>query len=259
MTRLVPFALAALTLAVAARAEEIVPLDKQKGVRGRIVVAPELLSTPVKLAAAREKALRGAAIARRPLGHAITPITEPPPALVVMLEGDGIPRDAAEPPSLRVTGRRFLPGGLVLPRIGPLRIKNEQKEPITVVDEAGGVVAKIPAGGAVDAQLRPGEHMLSVAEMPYATASLKVLERGRILPLVDGEIPLVEIPGGEYQLSFYFGSEPLRVQPLQIPEQGLVFIDATVSALKVVEVSVKDASMRVAVPPSSTLKEDGAP
>jgi hypothetical protein len=254
MTRLV-LALAVLS-AFSARAGDEVPLDKQKGVRGRVIVAAELLTSPVKLSAARDKALRSPAIVKRPLGRPLAPMLEPAPALVVMLEGEGIRQENADLPKLRIEGRRFLPGSLVMPRVGSVRIENKQREDVVIVDENNAVVAKVPANGTVDAPLKLGEHTLSIQEMPYATASVRVLERGRALQLRDQEIPLTDIPGGEYQLSFYFGAEPLRVQPLQVPDQGLVFIDATVSALKVVEVSIKDSSMRVAVPPG---KEDGSP
>ncbi|HEY4222492.1 MAG TPA: hypothetical protein VGO62_14150 [Myxococcota bacterium] len=250
MTRLcAPLCVAIALASASAVAADEVPLDKQKGVRGRVVIAPELLTTPVKLTGPREKALRGTALIRRPLGRPIAPLVEPPPALVVMLEGDGIRDENPEQQKVKIEGQRFLPSSLVMARVANLHVENHQKEDLTLIDDKGGVLGKIPAGGAIDAPLRAGEHELSLAEMPYATASVRVLERGRVLPLKDGEIPLVEISGGEYQLTFFFGAEPLRIQPLPIPEQGLVFIDATVSALKVVEVSLKDASMRIAVPP----------
>lgn len=238
-----------LALAPTAWAQEV-PLEKQKGVRGRVVAAEELFSTPTRLSQARESALRGDAIVRRPLGRPLTPIVEPPPALVVMLEGDGIRQESAETPRLVVEGMRIVPGSLVAPRPVAVQIENRQATPITIVDQKGATIAKVAPGGTADAALGSGEHLLSIQEMPFATAEVRVLERGRILPVTAGEIPLVDIPGGEYTLTFFFGAEPLRIQQLVIPDQGLVFIDATVSALKVVEVSIKDASMRVALPPS---------
>jgi hypothetical protein len=240
-----------------ARAQEV-PLDKQKGVRGRVVVAAELLNKPTPLTPERERPLRGNAAVRRPLGREIAPIVEPPPALTIMLEGEGIRTENVEPPKLVVEGMRIVPSGLVAPRAMAIQIENRQATAITVVDKGGAVVAKIEPGATADAPLRVGQHSLSIQEMPFATASVRVLERGRILTLKDGEIPLSDIPGGEYTLTFFFGAEPLRIQPLLVPEAGLVFIDATVSALKVVEVSIKDASMRVAVPPSGLVPKDDA-
>lgn len=236
-------------LAPAAWAQDV-PLDKQKGVRGRVIAAPELFTAPVPLSADRERALRGEALVRRPLGRPLAPIVEPPPALVVMLEGNGIRQESAETPRLVVEGMRIQPGGLVTPRPVAVQIENRQASEITVVDGGGRVVVKVAPGATADASLGAGEHLLSIQEMPFATAAVRVLERGRVLPVKGEEIPLVDIPGGEYTLTFFFGAEPLRIQQLVVPDQGLVFIDATVSALKVVEVSVKDASMRVAVPPS---------
>jgi hypothetical protein len=261
---LVTGSLATLTLATAtAHAQaEAVPLDKQKGVRGRVVVAPDLFTTPVPLSEAREKELRTPALVRRPLGREVKAIVEPAPSLVVMLEGEGIRQENPEIPKLRVEGMRFIPGGIVAPRAMAVQIENREAVAINIVDETGARVATIPPGATADANLRTGEHLLHVAEQPFATAAVRVLDRGRVLPVANGEIPLVDIPGGEYTLTFFFGAEPLRIQPLVVPEQGLVFIDATVSAHRVVEVSIKDASMRVAVPPSGVPKDgppDGTP
>lgn len=230
-----------------------VPIEKQKGVRGRVVVAPELLSTPVVIEGERERLLRSPAIVRRPMGRKPTPIVEPPPALVVMLEGDGLPKlDGGSLPKLVFQGMRFSPGSLVVPRPSRVQVENKHNKPITLL-ASGKSGAAIPPGEVGEIELPAGEHMLTVKELGFAAANVRVLEKGRPLPVKDGEIPLVDIPGGSYQLAFFLGAEPLRIQPITVPDRELVFIDATVSALKVVEVSIKDASMRVAVPP--TLRE----
>lgn len=237
-------------LSTAGRAQDV-PLDKQKGVRGRVVVAPDLLKKPAALSVDRERALRGTAMVRRPLGRPLTPLVEAPPALVITLEGDGMRQDTTVVPKLTFEGMRFSPGSMVIPRPMAVQLENKHGSAITVVGTAGAVIAKVEPGQTSDVNLRPGMQLLSVQEMPFATAEVRVLENGRELTLRDGEIPLSNIPGGEYTLTFFHGAEPLRIQPLTVPESGLVFIDATVSALKVVEVSIKDASMRVALPPSS--------
>jgi hypothetical protein len=230
-----------------------VPLDKQKGVRGRVVVAPELLSTPVPIEGERDRLLRSPAIVRRPMGRKPQPILEAPPALTVMLEGDGLPKaEGAALPKLVFQGMRFSPGSLVVPRPSRVQVENKHQKPITL--SVGGKAGPAIAPGEVgEIELPAGEHLLTVSELAFAAANVRVLDKGRALPVKDGEIPLVDIPGGSYQLAFFLGAEPLRIQPITVPERELVFIDATVSALKVVEVSIKDASMRVAIPP--TLRE----
>lgn len=244
--------LLAASLALPALAQEV-PLDKQKGVRGRVVVAPELLSTRVPIEGDRDRLLRRSAIVRRPMGRKPAPLLEDPPALVVMLEGGGLPKvEGAALPKLVFQGMRFSPGSLVVPRPSRVQVENKHGKPITLV--AGSKMsAPIPPGEVGEIELAAGEHLLTVKELDFAAANIRVLERGRPLPVKDGEIPLVDIPGGSYQLAFFLGAEPLRIQPITVPERELVYIDATVSALKVVEVSIKDASMRVAVPP--TLRE----
>ena len=59
-------------------------------------------------------------------------------------------------------------------------------------------------------------------------------------------------------LTIYIGAEPARQQEIRIPEDGLLFIDATVSQAGVVDVSVKDVSARLALPGQGG-PEDGAP
>jgi hypothetical protein len=254
LTMLAGIALAASVVlsVLPARAQDI-PLDKQRGVRGRVIVAPELLSgAPVwPVSAERDKALRAQAIVRRPLGRPIAPILDVAPPLVVMLEGPGIRQESVDIPVLRVEGMRFVPSSAVLPRAGAVKIVNKQHAAIDVVDGDGRVVAKaIAPGESADVTLAAGgSRVLGVADSP-ARAVVRVLERGRVLPIRNNEIPLTDIGGGEYTLTFFLGAEPLRIQPLTVADGGLTFIDATVSAKGVVDISVKDALARVAVPPS---------
>ncbi len=240
-----------------ARAQDV-PLENQMGVRGQVVIDPALLSTPVPLAGERERRLRGGAIVRRPLGRVLLPLVEQPPALVVMLEGNGLRNVDTALPRLVFQGMRFSPGGLVTPRPTRVQIENKQGRAITF---AAGLLKTLPIepGKVGELDLGPGEHLLTTKEMPFATAAVRVLDKGRPLLVKGGEIPLTEIPGGTYQLTFFFGAEPLRIEDISVPDRGLVFIDATVSALKVVEVSIKDASMRVAVPPSFRSPSDTPP
>lgn len=251
-------AVALLVRAGVARAEEV-PLDKQIGVRGQVVIAPELLSTPVPLTGERERRLRSGAIIRRPLGRKPRPLVEAAPPLVVMLEGDGlrVPENGALP-KLVLQGMRFSPGGMVIARPTRVQIENKEGIPITVTTGAQST-APIAPGEVGELELRAGVYLLTTRELPFASADVRVLDQGRVLPLKDHEIPLVAIPGGTYQLTFFFGAEPLRIQDITVPDRGLVFIDATVSALKVVEVSIKDASMRVAVPPTLRAPPDAPP
>jgi hypothetical protein len=240
-----------IALSASVRAQpQRVPLDQEQGVRGRVVIAPELLSTPVPLSPERERRLRGTAIVRRPMGRKLQLLAEPPSAFVVMLEGEGLRGgDNVAQPLLIVQGMRFSPGGLVIPRPTRLQIENKQSMAVTIL--AGARPTRPIAPGEIgEIELAAGQHLLTIKELPFASADVRVLERGRALPLNDDEIPLTDIPGGTYDLTFFFGAEPLRIQPIIVPDTSLVFIDATVSALKVVEVSVKDASMRVAVPPT---------
>jgi hypothetical protein len=244
---------AASALAPSASAQDVPP-EKQKGVRGRVVVAAELPTTAVPLSPEREAALRGAAIVRRPI-RVPKKLSEPPGALVVMLEGDGIRDDKLESPRLVLAGMRLTPGSLVVPRVITVEVENQQGVPVTFVDAGGAEIGKAAAGQVGQLTLKPGVTFVRVKEMPFATASVRVLERGRALPLKNGEIPLTDITGGTYMLTFFLGSEPLRAQELSVPDLGLVFIDATVSEKGVVDVSIKDASQRVALPPSGVPNE----
>jgi hypothetical protein len=242
----VSVALALAVLAGNARADE----EKQKGVRGKVVVAPELATTPWPLSPEREKALVTPAIVRRPM-RAPSPVTEMPGPLVVMLEGEGIREDAPKAPALTLSGMRFMPGSVVVARPIAVEVQNKQAIAVTFVDDQDQVLAKAAPGETAQLKLKPGLTLVRVRELPFATMAVRVLERGRVLPVAEGgDMPLQDIPGGEYVLTFFLGSEPLRVQPLVVADGGLMYIDATVSQKGVVDVSVKDASVRVSVPVS---------
>lgn len=242
----------ALTGSEASAQEE--PIEREQGVRGRVVVAPELPTTPWPLSEEREAALKTAALVRRSVRLA-SRISEPPGPLVVMLEGDGIKQDRLDVPKLVLEGMRFTPGGIVVPRVVPVPVENKMQTPVTLIDGNGSVLAQVGPGQTVEVALNAGTTIMRVKEMPFATTSVRVLERGRVLPVESGDIPLTDIPGGLYMLSFFLGSEPLRVQELTVPDESLVFIDATVSQKGVVDISIKDASQREAVRPSGVPKE----
>ena len=250
-TRNTAAAAAILLLAAAAGAQEAPP-DKQRGVRGRVIVAPELWRADTwPITGVREAALRSGAIVRRPVGRALKPLVEHAPPLTVMLEGGGLRQESPETPTLKVTGMRFVPGSIVVPRAVVARVQNGEAVPITIIGGDCGPV-KIAPGETGDVSLKPPTPSadgtvapveLSVAEWPFAKALARVLPSGRTLPVKDGEVPLQDIPGGEYTLTFFLGAEPIRQQPLTVPERGVVFIDATVSAKGAVDVSIKDSAV----------------
>ena len=224
--------------------------EKEKGIRGRVVVAPELLAAaewPVD--AARGEALKTPANVRRPQGRRLQPLMEPLPELLVLVEGEDVRPSNAGPKTIVIEGMRFVPGQMLLPRGGPVAIENKQGQPITVVDGAGKELATLTPGETKQVTMLEGVHELRMRELPYAKASLKVLSRGRSLPVtIEGDIPLVELIGGEYELSFWLGVSELHRRPFRVAQNGLVYIDATVSANTVVDVTIKDASYQVPIP-----------
>lgn len=257
-TCLVLAALAAALASPASRAQDQVSPDKQRGVRGRVVVAPELWrDEPWPITGVRESALRSAALVRRPAGHGVKPLLEATPPLTIILEGGGLRQENPETPTLKVSGMRFVPGSIVVPRAIVARVQNDEKVPLTIVGgdggpvkiapgETGDVPLKAPTAGA-DGAVAPV--VLSIQEWPAARALARVLPAGRVLPVKDGEIPLQDIPGGEYTLTFFLGAEPIRQQPLVVSERGVTFIDATVSAKGAADVSIKDSGAMVPIAP----------
>jgi hypothetical protein len=230
---------------------------KEVGVRGRLVVAAELASAKVwPVDEERAKLLRSPANIRRLRGRVPLPLKEPMPALAVVVEGEDVRAVPSPERRLVVEGMRFSPGQALLPRAGSIVIENQHDTFVTVVDTrvVGGktetnALATIAAGAKESVELGDGEHTLGLKELPYARANVRVLRQGRILPVnADGTIPYVDLASGDYSLAFFLGAAELRREPLTIAPNGLVFIDATVSANTVVDVTQKDANLQVAVP-----------
>jgi hypothetical protein len=223
---------------------------QETGLRGRVVVAPELLEAkewPVD--EQRAAALRTPANVRRPRGRPLQPIKEPRPELLVVIDGEDLRDDAPPVRRLVVADMQFMPGQLLVPRPGPLTIENKQETVVTIIDGQGAELKKIAAGATETINVAVGKVVLSMREIPYARATVNVMSHAQILPVEpDGTIPLVAVPGGEYALSFFLGAAELRTQRLIMPQDGLLFLDATVSPHTVVDVTVKDASLQVAVP-----------
>ena len=248
-------ALAALTVVLGAglfdpALAQSVPTDRQKSVRGRVVVSPELLAaTEWPVDAARAAALRTPANTRRPQGRKLHHITESTPAISIVIEGDDVRPDNLPPKTLVVEGMRFVPGQALLTRPGPIAIENRQGIPLSVVDASKRVLKTLAVGETAQVSLPEGVNVLVLKELPYAAATVRVLKRGRFLSIDDsGELSPVDLTGGDYYLSFYLGANQLRREKMTIPENGQRFIDATISENTVVDVSIKDAAIQIAIP-----------
>jgi hypothetical protein len=223
----------------------------KSGVRGRVVVAPELeLATTWPSSDEARRALEGTARIRRPSGHGPTaPLTEPMPALVLVLEGARHPPEQPGPVVV-IEGMRFVPGQVVLSRPASLTLENRQKKPVTVSLVGGETLASLAPGQKTAVSLRAGEHTLVLDELPFASIQVRVLQKALVLPLRPaGEIAPTVVEGGDYQLAFYHGARALLAQGLTIPVEHFVAIDAAISANGVVTVSIKDGDLQVAVPP----------
>jgi hypothetical protein len=242
---------AAVTLVALAvwRAPDAAAIEKvDPGVRGKIVVSPELPNTEWPLTPDEEKARRAPARVRRPAGRAEPkPLTERRPELLVVLEGAR--SDATIPRKLVVQGHRFLPSQILMPKAGDLAVENKMGKKITILDGQGRALVALEPGETKTAPLPEGTATLAVEEIPSARAFVRVLDRARVLPVKDnGDVDFVGVEPGEYKLVFYHGAEPVYQQPLALGDEKVLFIDATVSAKAVVTVAVKDATIRIAVP-----------
>lgn len=224
----------------------------KSGVRGRVVIAPELASaTTWPMGEEEQKRLSQGARVRRPTGHAVVrENTEPMPELVVVLEG-ARPPQKPEPRQMRIEGMRFVPAQVLVSRPGEVRITNAQRVAVTVGRVGGEALGTIQPGEAGDFVLDEGDHALLLREMPFARAQVKVLGPSRFLPVSSaGEIEPLAVEGGEYQLAFYHGARALRVQSLPLPDDRYLAIDAAISANGVVTVSIKDGNLQVVEAPS---------
>lgn len=236
-------------LSVGAHAQDP-PANKETGVRGRVVVEPALLAaTEGPLEASTAEALRTTALVRRPAGRPLRQMTGPMPDLQVVIEGEDLRVESAPPRTLVVEGHRFTPSQVLLTRPGAVAIENRHATPITVMKGTEAVAIVAPKETA-QVTLTAGEHALSIREMPYARGHARVLERGLTLPIGDnGDLPFTALVEGEYSVSFWLGTERLyQPTPFKHTRNGLEYIDATVSANRVVTVAIKDASLQVAVP-----------
>lgn len=232
---------------------------KQHGVRGHIVIAPEILTaTEWPAGAERERSRATPSRIRRPAGRGVlTPAMEPVPALLIVVEGENARGENPAPAPLRLEGMRFAPGQMLLPRAGPLAIENKQSTRVTIVNKDGDKLVVIEPGQTGVARLKSGEEVITTLELPYARASVRVLERATVLPFDKaGELSLVRIDGGDYKLAFYLGAKLLLAQPIQLFDDRVTFIDATVSAKEVVVPTIKDASLRIAVPQGASAAKE---
>jgi hypothetical protein len=223
--------------------------DKESGIRGRVVVEPELLAaTEGAVDEVVAAALRTPSYVRRPRGRRVHPVVASLPELQVVLQGEDTRADNAPPKTVVFEGHRFTPPQTLLTRPGPLAVENRHKTPITFT--IGAETTTIGPGETKQLQLAVDKHVLTPKEFPYAKGQVTVLERGIALPVDDnGDIAFTQLVEGEYNVTVWLGTSLLyQPTPFRLPRGGLSFIDATVSANRVVTVAIKDASLQVAVP-----------
>jgi hypothetical protein len=222
---------------LAGQASAQVALRREEGIRGKVVIAPELLKSTTRVVdAARAATLRTPARLRWPSGRTLAPVTEPRGEILVVLNGRDAPREARTPPTVVARGMQFFPSQVLLPRAGEFLLKNEQKSALVVMFEdaerkanvdtrvsiAPGEIGRIPAP--------EGNWQLVVEDTPSQRVAVTVLHDGRVLKMADnGDVAFIEVPGGDYTLSVYVGSTVLSQKPLTIPERGLMYFEATVT------------------------------
>lgn len=223
---------------------------KQGGLRGKVVVEPALLAaTEGPLGKVVVEGLQSPSRVQRSSGRPPRPLLGPMPDLQVVLEGEDIRTEVAPPRTLVVEGYRFAPSEALLTRPGAIAIQNGHATPITVL-KGTEVVATIAPGQTEQVTLAAGEQVLSLREYPHARALVKVLERGATVAISDsGEVPFIPLVDGEYNISFWIGADRIfGPYAFSLARNSLGFIEATVSANRVVTIAVKDASLQLAVP-----------
>lgn len=215
----------------------------KSGVRGRVIIARELAQATVQPVLAGEKAwYQTQANVRRASGRGVkATLTEPVPELLIVIEG--VKPANAEVRAVRFQGLRFVPSSLLVPKPARLKVYNDEAFPIEV--GAADVTEKIEPGGSAFLELPAGRFDLRVLNQSFARGDVNVLETATVLPVKgDGLIDPVPVEPGEYQLGFYWGATPLQVQSISIATNAMVAIDASISANRVVTVSVKDGSLQ---------------
>jgi hypothetical protein len=223
---------------------------RESGVRGRVVVEATLLQAKVgPLDRGTSDPLRTPAQVRRPAGRAVGPMLGQMPELKIVLEGENLRPETPPPPTLVLEGYRFSPSQVLMTRPGPVALENRHTQPITIVRD-GNASAKVGAGETIQIALQAGEHTLTIKEMPYARGFARVLASGHPLQREDnGDIRFTPLPEGDYSVSFWLGTELLfRPTSFFHDRNSVQFIEATVSANRVVTVAVKDATIQVAIP-----------
>jgi hypothetical protein len=224
--------------------------DKERGVAGKVTVAPEWSAAaewPVD--DDRAAAMHTPARVRVPVGRPLRPLLEPRPELLVVLEGEGVPKDVRPPPTVVVRGMRFEPGQFLLPRPGPVAMNNQHNTPVTIMLDESTVLGTIAPGETTQLDLPEGSHVLRIRELPSAVANANVRRFGRVLSVSPtGDIAKLDVREGEYVMAVYLGAKSLRADPAVVPQQGVLYFSYTVSANGVVDVSLPNQTgNRVAV------------
>jgi hypothetical protein len=217
--------------------------DKAHGLKGHVSISNDLTSrTTWPLTDARAKSITSPARTRRPMGRLVGPLSEPMPALTFLLEGDAAHTEPQKPSTVVVAGQQFLPSELLLVHGGVLAVDNRSAGKLSFVDSDGKDLGSVAAGAQGQLTLRRGDHTVSVKEIPSMKLLCRVVENAVLLAWKDnGDIPLFDVPGGDYNLTVYLGATTLATKPVSISDTRVQDLQVSVSATGAVEMSVRDA------------------
>jgi hypothetical protein len=220
----------------------------KSGVRGRVVIDPAIRDAKVwPVDEERAKLLRARGWVRRATGHGpVARITEPNPALVIAI--GGLNQRDPETHAITLENGAFSPPQLLTTRAHKIALENKQGEAMTFVID--GEEVSLKAGEKRDLQApSSGAHVFKVRELPFASASVRVLDKATLLTAqTDGILPTLPMEPGEYELAIFHGARQLHSRELPVEGGKFVAIDATVSANGVVTVSLKDGGLQIIGP-----------
>lgn len=223
---------------------------EKSGVLGTIRIAERLLDQKRRVIPERAYRLeeRTWRVRRPSTRGPLAPVTEPMPAIRVLLEGATPPEDL-EPVVLKIADDGFQPQQALRCAPGVVTIENTSTNTWSLVDANKKDLGQVPAGGKLDLKLAEGVTEVRVLEIPNAHAKLRVLTAA--LPLKwnakNGKLPATVVAPGDYKLGVYLGAELLGQHAVSVPRAAAAILDVSVSEREVATIHVKRGARAEAV------------
>ena len=181
---------------------------------GKIVLPPKLTMKVPFRAPGYWRGLQNEVLKRRP------PLVDPRQKMIVVLEGNGLPKDVAVKPEMHMVDMRFWPPVLPVHRNQTVAFINDDKAKHEVVSDGEVSVSSMPLPSGTKGRhsfTQLGAYNITCKEVPHLKATILVLDAPKFARVDStGVFFFPEVPDGQVTLKVWYDGNWIHTQTVDL-------------------------------------------